>query len=98
MSAAICGSNTLCDRWLVRQDNLARGVVVDSARIWSFLQKGADFSWWSTNTDDMKSAFGENDPPEYWGEMSVYLGDFVAGSQKYPWMPSDISKEENPFD
>jgi hypothetical protein len=76
---------------------LARGEVVDSARASSSFQKEKDFSWWNTNTDNMKNEFGDNDPPEYWGEMSSYLGDFIAGSQKYPWMPSDISKEESPF-
>jgi hypothetical protein len=29
--------------------------------------------------------------------MNQYLDDFIAASQKYPWMPSDISKEEDPF-
>ncbi len=82
---------------LVQQDNLARGDVIDSARATSSFQKGKDFSWWSTNTEDMKNEFGDNDPPEYWGEMGIYMGDFIAGSRKYPWMTSDISKEENPF-
>lgn len=82
---------------LVQQDNLARGSIIDTARVWSYLREEKDFSWWVTNTDDLRAEFGEDDPPEYWGEESVYLTDFVAGSQKYPWMPSDISKEENPF-
>jgi hypothetical protein len=82
---------------LVQQDNLARGDVVDSARISSSARKSDSFKWWNTSTDDMKSEFGENDPPEYWGETNLSLGDFIAGSPKYPWMPSDISKEENPF-
>jgi len=82
---------------LVQQDNLARGDVVDTARISCSLRKEQNWSWWSTTADEMKSEFGENDPPEYWGEMSQYVNDFIAASQKYPWMPSDISKEENPF-
>ena len=83
---------------LVQQDNLARGNFIDSARASSYLQKEKDYTWWNTNADNMKNEFGDNDPPEYWGELNLYLGDFIAGSQKYPWMPSDISKEENPFD
>jgi hypothetical protein len=82
---------------LVQQDNLARGDVIDSARASSHLRKTQNFNWWNTNTDNMKHEFGDNDPPEYWGQTNPYLGDFIAGSQKYPWMPSDISKEENPF-
>jgi hypothetical protein len=82
---------------LVQQDNLARGDIVDSATVRSSLRKGENYTWWSTTTDAMKSEFGDNDPPEYWGEMDSYHGDFIAGSKKYPWMPSDISKDENPF-
>jgi hypothetical protein len=83
---------------LVQQDNLARGDFIDSARVSSYLQKDKDYNWWNTDTDNMKNRFGDSDPPEYWGEMNLYRGDFIAGSQKYPWMPSDISKEESPFD
>ncbi len=82
---------------LVQKDNLARGDIVDSAAARSNLRKSENYTWWSTDTDNMKSQFGDNDPPEYWGEMESYHGDFIAGSKKYPWMPSDISKDENPF-
>jgi len=82
---------------LVQQDNLARGDIIDSARASAHFQKSESFSWWNTDTDSVKNEFGDQDPPEYWGEMSSYRGDFIAGSPKYPWMTSDISKEENPF-
>jgi hypothetical protein len=78
---------------LVQQDNLARGDVIDSASVWTSFQK----DWWSTNTASMENEFGNDDPPEYWGDMSSYRGDFIAGSTKYPWMPSDISKDDHPF-
>jgi hypothetical protein len=80
---------------LVQKDNLARGNLIDSARTSSFLEK--DSKWWRTNTDNMKIEFGENDPAEYWGELGRETDDFIAGAPKYPWMPSDISKEESPF-
>ncbi|MFK4501577.1 hypothetical protein ABIF86_005868 [Bradyrhizobium japonicum] len=78
---------------LIQQDNLARGHVVDSVSAWSFVQNDV----WSTSTTNMKNEFRNSDPPEYWGDMSSYRGDFIAGATKYPWMPSDISSEEDFF-
>lgn len=83
---------------LIQKDNLARGMLVDSARLWLTLKKSGNHQWWTSDVDGMKCEFGENDPTEYWGELGLYTRDFIAGSTKYPWMPSDISKEEDPFD
>lgn len=81
---------------LVKQDNLARGQLIDSVRISATLAKNERY--WTFNTENLKSALGENDPPEYWGNEDLYASDFIAGSTKYPWMPSEISKEEEiPF-
>lgn len=84
---------------LIQNDNLARGQLIDSLRIWCFIEKSPDgHQSWSTNMNELKCGFGEDDPPEYWGEIGVYGGDFIAGSVRYPWMPSDISKEDEiPF-
>ena len=83
---------------LVQKDNLARGELIDSVRIWSILRnQDREYRWWSTEYEKLKCEFGENDPPEYWGDISLDTGDFIAGSTKYPWMPSDISNEEMPF-
>ncbi|WP_440642037.1 Swt1 family HEPN domain-containing protein [Bradyrhizobium sp. PUT101] len=78
---------------LVQQDNLARGQIIDSVHVWSYIENDR----WTTNAANMKNEFTNSDPSEYWGEMSSYRGDFVAGVTKYPWMPSDISKEEDIF-
>jgi hypothetical protein len=83
---------------LVQKDNLARGVLVDSARLWGTLQGEENNRWWRSNTEGMKCEFKEDDPTEYWGEIGLYISDFIAGSNKYPWMPSDISKLDGPFD
>ena len=83
---------------LVQQDNLARGELIELAGISASLQKGEKSEWWSTNTDNLKCRFGEYDPPEYWGNIGLFESDFIAGSIRYPWMPSDISKEDEvPF-
>lgn len=78
---------------LIQQDNLARGQIVDSVGAWAFTRGDQ----WTTNTEGMKNEFRNSDPSEYWGDMNSYRGDFVAGATKYPWMPSDISKEEDIF-
>jgi hypothetical protein len=83
---------------LIQKDNLARGALIDSVRLWARLRKSGNSTWWSTDTDTMKIEFGENDPTEYWGEIGLNVSDFIAGSTRYPWIPSDISKIESPFD
>jgi hypothetical protein len=83
---------------LIQKDNLARGALVDSARVWGMLRTSENHKWWSTDLDSLKCEFGESDPTEYWGELGLYTSDFIAGSTKYPWMPSDISERESIFD
>jgi hypothetical protein len=84
---------------LIQKENLARGELIDSARLWSMVRVNPDTKrqYWSTEYDKLKCEFGENDPPEYWGEIGLYTNDFIAASSKYPWMPSPISKDELPF-
>jgi hypothetical protein len=84
---------------LIQKDDLARGALVDSARLWATLRTSEKHRWWSTDVDSsLKCEFSENDPTEYWGELGLYPSDFIAGSTKYPWMPSDISEGDSPFD
>jgi len=84
---------------LVQKDNLARGQLIDLVRISAVLHKSEEApQWWSINTDNLKCEFGDSDPPEYWGSIGLLESDFIAGSVRYPWMPADISKEEEiPF-
>jgi hypothetical protein len=82
---------------LVQQDNLARGILIESARAYAFLRNEENHNWWDFNMASLKCPSEENDPAEYWGDIVLYNDDFIAGSNKYPWMPSDISKEEFPF-
>ena len=84
---------------LVQKDNLARGALIDSAHLWATLSRDSEGrQWWTASTDGLKCEFAENDPTEYWGGIGLYVSDFIAGSTKYPWMPSDISRQENPFE
>jgi hypothetical protein len=83
---------------LLEKDNLARGDLVDAGRVRSaHRQTKEGASWFETNDESLRCEFGENDPPEYWGQIGLYVSDFIAASTKYPWMPSDISTEEITF-
>lgn len=83
---------------LVQKDHLARGVLVESANVYAELRTGeGGRTWWWVNTAPLACPFSENDPPEYWGDIGLYHVDFVAGTNKYPWMPSDISGKESPL-
>lgn len=82
---------------LVEKDNLARGALIDAVSVFASKKVSGEHVWWSASTDSLKCELGENDPPEYWGEIGIYVDDFIAGSTKYPWMPSDISKQEDPW-
>lgn len=86
---------------LIKEDNLARGTLVESVQTSAILNHDKEDekrTWWSVKTDKLVCAFSEYDPAEYWGDIVLlYQSDFIAGSKKYPWMPSDISKDELPF-
>jgi len=86
---------------LIKEDNLARGSLVESIKTNARYIKNKEdetSGWWNTRNENLACPFGENDPAEYWGDLDLlYQSDFIAGSTKYPWMPSDVSKEELPF-
>ncbi len=86
---------------LIKEDNLARGTLIESARVSASYTKHKEDEtkgWWRVRNENLTCPFGQNDPAEYWGDLGLlYQSDFIAGSTKYPWMPSDISKEEVPF-
>jgi hypothetical protein len=82
---------------LLQNDNLARGELIDSARITSALQASSDgkHQWRKTDYERLKCEFAENDPAEYWGEIGRSTSDFISGTSSYPWMPSSISKDDS---
>jgi len=83
---------------LMQKDHLARGLFVDTAQIFGELKETSKGGrYWSVNTASLNCAFGENDPPEYWGDIGVYHYDFIGGTSRFPWMPSEISSPEHPF-
>ena len=83
---------------LIQQDNLARGKLIHSAPVNASLQKQKERSWWQWYHQRLHTPVAENDPPEYWGNLNFYgWEDFVAATDKYPWMPESVSVAEIPF-
>ncbi len=81
---------------LLTQDNLARGELLETTSCTAY-QNNDEKKRWNFNYDSIKRPYEPNDPDEYWGDFVSYQTDIVAGAKNYPWMPSEISKEEFPF-
>ena len=83
-----------CD--LLERDNLARGLLVESANIFAWFTEGEKPTW-NHEYSDLWQTYDPSHPDEYWGEQQFAGTDIVAGSRRYPWMPSDISRYEPAF-
>jgi hypothetical protein len=80
---------------LIQQDNLARGQLVHSVVVNASLKTENDKSHWEWSYQNLRTPVVEDDPPEYWGDFSFYgWEDFIAGTDKYPWMPESVSIDE----
>jgi hypothetical protein len=83
---------------LIQQDNLARGELVHSVNVSASLQKEKERTWWQWYYQRLQTPVAENDSPEYWGNLNFYgWEDFVAATDKYPWMPESVSTSETPY-
>jgi len=81
---------------LIREDNLARGAIVRVTQVSATKSAGVDY--WFEDTSGLRSTLGSNDPAEYWGERPVADTNFITDTTTYPWMPSEVSAEEDgPF-
>lgn len=83
---------------LLKTDNLARGVLIESKHGSARVQTGHNnHRYWSVNLDTLKPDTEKLSDVEYWGYMGNYETDFVSATNQYPWMPSSISDIEVPF-
>jgi len=78
---------------LIEQDNLAKGEIIEVGR---FNVVERDDSW-EFNTRSLENIIDEEHPVEYWGVFGTYHRDFITKTERYPWMPSDISHMDLPF-
>ncbi len=78
---------------LIEQDNLARGQLLHSVSLSAVLQEKQDRTQWRWQTQGLCTPVMEEDSPEYWGNLD-FSGweDFVAATDKYPWMPEAVSE------
>lgn len=83
---------------LIQQDHLARGELIHSVSLTASLQKEDRGDKWTWYSQPLYTPVVENDPSEYWGSLTFYgWEDFIAATDKYPWMPEAVSVEELPF-
>jgi hypothetical protein len=83
---------------LLQEDNLARGKLVQAVDASASLVTRADKStYWQIKYDNLSCKVSENDPPEYWGQMSYIDADYITSTSEYPWMPVEVSEDKIPF-
>lgn len=82
---------------LIQQDNLARGKIIHSiVTTSSATQAQSGSTYWTWHPEHLKTPVQSADPPEYWGRLDFLMGDFIATTTEYPWMPEPICEEEEP--
>ncbi|HES59117.1 MAG TPA: hypothetical protein ENO18_01685 [Caldithrix sp.] len=83
---------------LIKDDNLARGEIINSVEIGASSIKENNGIKWIINTEVLRTLVSDKDPAEYWGSFGLYSPlDFISGTNLYPWMPEDVSYLELPF-
>ncbi|WP_018991460.1 Swt1 family HEPN domain-containing protein [Aromatoleum toluclasticum] len=83
---------------LIRQDNLARGELVEVKEASAILREGVNNTkYWASNLESLSTSPAEIEAVEYWGQRWHYSTDFVSSVAQYPWMPSTVSSQEWPF-
>ncbi len=83
---------------LIKQDHLARGSLVAGVATTAALEKGEDKkAHWYVNVSNLHQPVREGDPVEYWGSFQFWIDDFIAGTERYPWMPASVSESDIPF-
>lgn len=78
---------------LISNDNLARGKLVSVAPISAEKEKTSQS--WSIHARATLSPVNKDSLPEYWG--NVYIGSMFTFTNRYPWMPIDVSELDLSF-
>jgi hypothetical protein len=72
---------------LIKQDNLARGRLVRTKSLSANIADNRN----STMDFGLESGFKEDDPPEWWGDITLFNTDFISSIHIFPWMPTAIA-------
>lgn len=79
---------------LIKEDNLARGKLIEVVSC--FFDKGEKYH--SLKANQFDTELTEDTPVEFWGSLNYASKDFMTDTDKYPWMPVDISEDKDlPF-
>jgi hypothetical protein len=80
---------------LIKEDNLARGKLIEVVSC--YFEKQED-EYYSLKSDQLRTELSEKTPVEYWGTLNYASKNFITDTDRYPWMPIDISEDkELPF-
>ncbi|WP_146185119.1 Swt1 family HEPN domain-containing protein [Flavobacterium pallidum] len=75
---------------LIKEDNLARGKLVEVVRChYEKVEK-----YHSLKSTLFRTELTEQTPVEYWGNLNYISKDFTTDTDKYPWMPVDVSEDK----
>jgi hypothetical protein len=79
---------------LIKEDNLARGKLIEVVSC--YFDKGEKYHTLKAHQFDTELT--EDTPVEFWGSLNYASKDFMTDTDKYPWMPIDISEDKDlPF-
>jgi len=82
---------------LIKQDNLAKGKLVEAVHSSAYRETDDGTGRWRIWKDNFFCPVKEDDPPEFWGIFYVATREFISGTDRYPWMPIEISEAPFPF-
>ena len=82
---------------LISEDNLARGKLIEVVNCSFRSQDNSEYLMFDGRV--FETEFDEDSPVEFWGTFSSSSRNFITDTEKYPWMPVDISedKDDLPF-
>lgn len=81
---------------LIKEDNLARGKLIETINM--RLDKMSNGEYHAMSVDQFSTELDENSPVEFWGSLNYSSKNFITDTEKYPWMPVNISDDKDlPF-
>ncbi|MBU0579810.1 MAG: hypothetical protein KKA19_01420 [Candidatus Margulisbacteria bacterium] len=81
---------------LIKDDNLARGKLIEVVKC--IISKKDEETFYKFSNDIFQIDYDENSPVEFWGMLNNSSSDFITNTEKYPWIPVDISEDKDiPF-
>ena len=81
---------------LIKEDNLARGKLIEVINC--KFEKQNESEYFRLDGEVFETEFDEASPVEFWGTFNHSSKNFITDTEKYPWMPVDISEDHDlPF-